>query len=118
MIYKIILDKIKIFGFHGVYEEEKNNGQNFEIDIILTVEVSTFLKDDIKSVINYSDIFEEVKNIFNTKKFNLIEVLAYNIANSINQKFDIKTTKVLISKPNAPMNGNIKSVKVEVELDA
>ena len=40
MIYKIILDKIKIFGFHWVYEEEKNNGQNFEIDIILTVEVS------------------------------------------------------------------------------
>ena len=117
MIYKIILEKIKIFGFHGVYKEEKSNGQDFEVDIIITVKTSTLSNDNIASVVNYSDIVEEVKIVFNSKIFNLIETLANSIAESINKKFDIIKTKVIISKPNVPIDGNIKSVKVEVELD-
>ena len=32
-MYKFLIKEIKIFGYHGVYQEEIKNGQNFYITI-------------------------------------------------------------------------------------
>ena len=31
--YTIKIPKLKLFGYHGCYDKEKNEGQEFEIDV-------------------------------------------------------------------------------------
>ena len=48
MNFKIRLKKINLFGYHGVHCEEIKNGQNFEMDLELTVNTKHALElDDI-----------------------------------------------------------------------
>ena len=111
---RIRLKNIKFFGFHGVMNEEKIKGQNFEIDIEVIVEGNKNYSDDIRRTINYSDLYDHVNKIFQEKKYNLIETLAKRILTSIQKKYKIKNCKVVIRKPNAPMKGKLDAVEIEV----
>ena len=70
--------------------------------------------DDIKNTINYVDLYNNVVRVFSNKKYNLIETLANNILMSITKNFEVETCKVVIRKPDAPINGILDTVEVEV----
>ena len=112
---RIRLKNIQLFGWHGVADKEKKEGQKFEIDVeVLAPLRSAIETDDIRNTINYSNIYENVIKVFEEKKYNLIETLANNISISIKKKFKVKTCKVIIRKPYAPINGILDTVEVEV----
>ena len=60
---KIKINELKLFGHHGVYDEEKNNGQDFYISVSIKIKV-TPIDDDIKTTIDYSWVIEIIKEIF------------------------------------------------------
>lgn len=112
---KIIIKNIKVYGYHGVLEEEKKLGQNFFID----VEIFKNLKlagttDDINYSTDYSKIYTLVEEITKNNKYNLIETLAENIASNILSQKHISAVKVKVKKPQAPINGNFEYVAVEI----
>ncbi|MGM0508908.1 MAG: dihydroneopterin aldolase [Fusobacteriota bacterium] len=113
---KILLKNLKIYGYHGVLEEEKKLGQNFYIDLELFLDLQGAGKtDDLKETINYADIYNKVEHITKTNKYDLIETLAENIANSLLSEFTkIKNIRVNIKKPQAPIDGNFDHVGVEI----
>ena len=111
---KIRINNIQLFGYHGVDEKEKSDGQPFEIDIEISPVHDELISDNLDKTVDYSLIYNEVTNIFCQRKYNLIEYLASQIATSITNKFKVDNCKVLIRKPNAPINGNFDSVEVEV----
>ena len=54
---KYIIENIKLFGYHGIYEEEKCNGQYFHIKLSYSVNDSDdFLNDSIENVVDYISI--------------------------------------------------------------
>ena len=112
---KILLKNIQVYGKHGVDINEITDGQNFEIDVEVITLNKNINSDDISNVINYSNIYKTVIKEFNKKRFNLIEVLAYNISGSIIKKYKIISCKICIRKPNVPINGKLDYVQVEVE---
>ena len=112
---KIRLNNIQLYGWHGVGDNEKKTGQQFEVDVeILLNLTSTIASDDIKKTVDYSELYRFVVSKFSEKKYNLIETLAHNITMSIQKEFPVKSCKVLIRKPDAPINGILDTVEVEV----
>jgi len=111
---KIKLKNIQLYGMHGVEKIEKQNGQQFEIDVEVLISRDLIIDDEINKTVNYCDLYNYIVHLFSEKEYSLIETLANNISMSILQKFNVKECKVLIRKPNAPIKGLLDSVEVEI----
>ena len=114
---KISLKNIKLFGFHGVSDEEKSLGQKFEIDAEIIFKNNSHKLDILAETLDYSLIFNDIKNIFYKTKYNLIEHLGHAIVNKIFSNHDILLCKIIIRKPGAPINAIFDSVEIEVLKD-
>ncbi|MBC8312307.1 MAG: dihydroneopterin aldolase [Candidatus Marinimicrobia bacterium] len=114
---KIKINNIQLFGYHGIDEQEKSNGQLFEIDIEASPISNIPISDDLSKTVDYTLLYDEVTTIFSQRRYNLIEYLAIEISNTITNKFNVNTCKVVIRKPNAPIKGDFDSVEVEVITD-
>ncbi len=111
---KIKINNIQLFGYHGTGEKEKSNGQLFEIDIETSPVINIPISDNLAQTVDYTLLYEEVTTIFSQRRYNLIEYLANEISNTITNKFNVNSCKVVIRKPNAPIKGDFDSVEVEV----
>lgn len=110
---KIKLNKIELYGYHGLLDNEKNNGQNFEIDVEMSFIQKNNL-DNIKNSIDYCNVYEKIKEVFLEKRFNLIESLVDYMGNALMSEFDLLTCKIYIKKPDVIMPGKIESVGIEM----
>ena len=123
-MFEIIIKDLTLFGYHGVNEEEKENGQEFLFNISIFIDRDTagkkgFLKsDDIKYTVNYSEIIEIIKYINEKNRFDLLETLSSDIAEKI-LSFSpiIKRVRVRVEKTSPPISEKIESVGVEVQID-
>ena len=113
MIYKIRIDGLESFAYHGVLEHEKNYGQTFLFDIHLDVEAG--LEDSIDATVSYAAIADLAVELSSRSRFDLIESLASAIARAV-LKYDprILRTTVTVHKPSAPIGKNFKDVSVTV----
>ena len=111
-MYKIKIKDIEIFGYHGLYPHEKENGQNFIINLeYLPVVNINEINDDISKTVDYMSIVAFLQVEFNAKRFNLIESLAADLINRINNRFTFQYFKINILKKME------KSFSVEINLD-
>lgn len=113
---KIELKKLVFFAHHGVLEEEARLGQRFHVDVLLTLEDGLeFEADTTEQTVNYVAVHALVKEIFETRRFNLIERLAEVTGREILQQFD-KVTEVTIKigKPSVPVDCACDYFAVEV----
>ena len=116
---RIRLKNIQLYGWHGVADKEKKMGQQFEIDVEVSLDCNQAIsKDDISKTVDYSLIYDFVVSKFSSKKYNLIEALAGDIAQSLTQEFTLENCKVIIRKPDAPINGILDTVEAEVTYHA
>jgi dihydroneopterin aldolase len=113
---KIRINNIQLFAYHGVADEEQLLGQKFEIDVELNVDLSIAGKsDDLSKTVDYSYIYEIIKNEFCNSKFRLLETVAEKISEKLLNIELIQLVIIKIRKPNAPINGNFDSVEIEIE---
>ena len=114
---KIHLNDMVFYGYHGVHAEERKLGQRFSVTCHL--ETDSSLDDKIhhlKDTIDYTKVFEIIKNNLENEKFELLEICARTILDKIMARFDkVKKATISIKKPNVPINGNLSSVEVEME---
>ncbi|MBP0979608.1 MAG: dihydroneopterin aldolase [Oscillospiraceae bacterium] len=113
-MYIIELEKIEVFAYHGVHPEENQNGQIFFIDAVLEIDKDiNFLEDDINKTTSYSSINRLIIKTSTEKTYKLIETLAVELVNKILDLYkEIKSVKIKVSKPSAPMEGSFKNVAV------
>ncbi|MEG6612793.1 dihydroneopterin aldolase [Pseudoclostridium thermosuccinogenes] len=119
-IDKITLKNMKFFAYHGVYEKERLEGQNFFIDVEMYLDLrKPGVTDNLEDTINYSDVYKLVQKITQGNSFKLIEKLAESISGEILSTFTrIETVKVRVRKPQAPIGGVLDWAEVEVERSA
>ena len=118
-MFRILIKDLNLFGYHGVRDSEKKDGQNFRFNIEILINKGSFLNDDsIENTINYSEVIRLVKDINSNRRFNLLETLSQEIANRIiGMSFLIEKVSVKIEKTSPPIKENIESVGVEYILD-
>ncbi|AGW86054.1 Dihydroneopterin aldolase [Blattabacterium sp. (Nauphoeta cinerea)] len=111
---KIVLENIKLFGFHGCMPEEKYVGSYYTIHIEVEFDFyQASVDDDLSKTINYVDLYSIVKEEMNIRA-KLIEHLAQRIIKRIKEykKYLIKYTKIKICKEKPPLQGNIDRICV------
>ena len=111
---KILLENIKIYGYHGVLPEENIIGTYY----ILNLELDTDLwkaaeSDDLNDTVSYAEIndilHEEMK-----KPSKLIEHVAGRIISEIEKKFpQVSGIKLRLTKTSPPMRGECAGASVE-----
>ena len=114
---QILVQGLQVFGYHGVYEQEKEEGQTFLVNCVMdTSFTSAIHSDDVGETVDYGTVCLFIKKYFEEKAYDLLEKVADELATSIMYAFPgIEKIQIQITKPNAPIPMEFKSVGVRVE---
>ena len=97
----------------GFYEHEKIKKQKIKFNIILDVDQNTIPNEkDIKSIVDYEKITNELENLVKGKKYNFLESLAEDSFKEIFEDKRINAVTIKIEKPDAIKNAESVGVKV------
>lgn len=112
---RVLLRGIRLFGFHGVYPDERQSGQFFEVDaeIFFSFEGAA-ASDDVADTVDYAKVYQVIKDTFNSKVCSLLETVAARLADEILRQFPVKEVVVRVRKPHPPMEGQIEFAEVQV----
>ena|SRR5258707_221174 len=94
---KVELSGIELYGYHGVLEDERQNGQRFLYDIELEVG-ERGASDKIEDAIDYREVAATVREV-NDRQFALLEALASALADAIAERFPAERVRVRVRKP-------------------
>ena len=113
----IQVEGINVYGTHGVYDQEKKNGQNFKIDLLIELKKNilnfeNYKSESFENTINYENLVNEVINVSDNNSFDLIETFAYEILNSLRKYNNISKVTVTIHKPNSPLKELVEDISV------
>jgi dihydroneopterin aldolase len=106
---------LHVFGYHGVEEEEKKHGQLFLFD--LELEVGERGADDrLENAIDYTQVAAAIRELSNTRRFDLIEGLATAVADLVFERFTPERVRVRVRKPQVkPAGMTVEYSAVTVE---
>ena len=118
-MFKIFVKNLKLYGYHGVRELEKNDGQYFLFNIEVLIEDSDYSgRDKLENTLSYSDVIREVKRINKTEKYDLLETFSQVLANRIIELSGlVRKVNIRIEKPSPPIDEKLDTVGVEYVLD-
>lgn len=113
---KIIIKGLNIFAYHGVNPEEKQDGQNFIVDIDAYADLEqACLSDDLSQTVSYAKIIKTVKKVMLEDKYDLLERALQRIAEQILEEYPlIKEVSVTLKKPEAPISAVFDYVAAEI----
>lgn len=112
----IIVEGLKIYAYHGVFEEEKKEGQFF----LITVDMETDTRragstDDLNYSTHYGLVSELIQKVVTEKSYDLIETVAEKCAASVLYEFPfVQKITVKVSKPEAPIKVPFDDVSVTI----
>lgn len=114
MADRIELTGLECFGYHGVFAEEKREGQSFIVDVTCWVDFTeAAATDDLTKTINYAELADYAANIVEGPSRDLIETVAAEVADTCMDAFaELKAIEVTIHKPKAPIPRTFADVAV------
>lgn len=114
-MFTIQLQHLNFFGFHGIHEEEKILGNEFEVHVSVLLEEEQV--SSIEHTVNYVDIYKIIKNRMEIPAA-LLESLAQDLVHSIQQTDKrIRSVSVSIEKKHPPIPNMTGSVSVRYKKD-
>ena len=113
---EIALTGLRVFGRHGVYDEERRVGQDFVIDLVLRLDTRpAAASDDVADTVHYGELAEQVARIVGGDPVDLLETLADRIARQVLTDARVDTVRVTVHKPDAPIPLTFADVAVTIE---
>jgi dihydroneopterin aldolase len=110
---RVALRGITGFGHHGVFPEERENGQQFTVDVFLTLDLGpAAASDDLGQTVDYGVLAQTVVGDIERDPLNLIEALAGRIADTCLRDPRVAAVEVTVHKPEAPMPVAVADVAV------
>jgi dihydroneopterin aldolase len=91
------LHGLEVFGRHGVLPEEKLDGQTFVYDVEL--EVDEPASDRIDDAVDYRLVADCVREVSDSKSFDLIESMAAAVADALFDRLAVSRVRVRVKKP-------------------
>lgn len=114
---KIKISNLIIFAKHGVFQEEKNLGQKFLLDIELRLDCQKAgLTGDLNKSVHYGFLANQVTEVFTKTICDLIESAGEEVASFILKTYpQVKSLSLRVKKPWAPVGLPLDTVYVELE---
>lgn len=112
---RVTLSGVRGRGFHGVFEHEKREGQEFVVDVEIAVDlVPAGRTDDLVDTVNYGEIGAATLARIEGEPFDLIERLAEVVAQDALRHTAVDEVVVTVHKPQAPVGVPFGDVTVRV----
>ena len=115
MTDELTVTGIECYGYHGVFEHEKREGQPFVVDLTLGLDTrAAAASDDLRDTVDYGSLVMEVKAAVETDPVDLIETLAERVAGVCLSDDRVGYAKVTIHKPTAPIQATFADVALTI----
>jgi dihydroneopterin aldolase/2-amino-4-hydroxy-6-hydroxymethyldihydropteridine diphosphokinase len=112
---RISLRGVRATGHHGVFEHERRDGQEFVVDVDLTLDLSrAATSDDLADTYDYGALATAVVARIEGRPFDLVEALAGVVAEDALRDPRVEEVRVTVHKPQAPVPVTVDDVAVAV----
>lgn len=105
---RLLLKGLTYRGLHGYYEEERQQGNDFEVDLVFELNLrEAGRNDDLTKTLNYEEAEAIVRQVMEGPSRKLIETLVLNIGEQLFGQFsDVEHLEVSVRKLNPPLKAN------------
>jgi dihydroneopterin aldolase len=111
----IILTGLRVRANHGVYDFERQNGQEFVVDVTAWLDLTgAASSDDVASTVHYGELADEVAEAVRRDPVDLIETVAERIAGVVLAHSAVTATEITVHKPQAPIDVPFADVAVRI----
>lgn len=113
---KIIIRGLRVYAGHGVHDEEKQKGQIFVLDIVVTADLSAACRSDrVEDTVSYSHVVRAAVEAMRERGWDLIERAAQVVAERLLERFPkIASVDITLKKPRAPVAADFEYVAVQL----
>jgi dihydroneopterin aldolase len=114
---RIVVEGMAFYGYHGVNPPEREQGQRFDVDVALTLDLRPAGEsDDLAKTVSYAAVARTAKAVVEGEPRQLLEAVAEELARRLlGDHAAVQEVWVRVNKPAAPIRGAIFSlVAVEV----
>ncbi|GEA88110.1 2-amino-4-hydroxy-6-hydroxymethyldihydropteridine diphosphokinase [Cellulomonas cellasea] len=117
------LDRIRVLGisaigYHGVFEHERRDGQEFVADVVVHLDTRrAAARDELALTLDYGTLSQHVAGVLSSDPADLIETVAERIAATVLAFPQAVAVDVALHKPRAPIPVPFDDVVVEIYRD-
>ena len=112
---RITLTGVRVRAHHGVFDFEREQGQEFVIDVSVAVDLSAAASgDDLGRTVHYGEFAEAVVAAVERDPVDLIETVAERVAAVALANPAVEEVEVTVHKPEAPIGVPFADVAVTI----
>ena len=102
---EIRIKNLEIYAYHGVFEEERRNGQTFFVNVTFFLDTqAAALCDELSKTLDYGAVSYFIRDTLTAGPYQLIETATERLAKALLQKFGIiRELELELRKPEAPV---------------
>ena len=114
---QIEIKRLRIFAYHGVFDEEREQGQIFYVSARLYLDLRrASMSDDLTETVNYDLAAHTIEKVVTQEKWNLIEAVAESVASELLLTYpSVQSAEIRVDKPDAPMGLAFETVSVTIQ---
>jgi dihydroneopterin aldolase len=110
---RIALRGLRARGHHGVFDFEREQGQDFVVDVLLELDLAkAAATDDVADTVHYGELAERLVAVITGEPVNLIETLADRLLAVCLADERVAVAEVTVHKPQAPIPHDFADVAV------
>ncbi|HEX3787636.1 MAG TPA: dihydroneopterin aldolase [Pseudonocardiaceae bacterium] len=115
MTDRITLTGLLVRGRHGVFPEEREQGQDFLVDVTVWLDLDRAARtDDLADTLHYGELAQLAADIVGGEPCDLIETVAAKVADEVMTDRRVHAVEVTVHKPSAPIPLTFADVAVTV----
>ena len=112
---RIALTGLRVRGFHGVLAQERVDGQDFLVDVVLHLDLAPAAASDaVADTVHYGELAERLAAVVAGEPSMLIEALAERLAAVCLSYGAVQRAEVTVHKPSAPIPLDFADVSVSL----
>jgi 7,8-dihydroneopterin aldolase/epimerase/oxygenase len=109
---------LELYGYHGVNEDERRDGQRFLFDLHLDVPERAARTDRLEDAVDYLRVAEAVKEVSDETSFHLLEALASAVAEALFARFPVSRVLVRVRKPDVKLAGPVDYAAITLQRES
>jgi dihydroneopterin aldolase len=106
---------IECWGHHGVFPDERREGQRFVVDLVLGLDTGPAARsDDLRDTVDYGSLVEQVKAAVERDPVDLVETVTRRVARVCLTDARVEWARVTLHKPEAPIAAAFTDVTLTI----
>ncbi|MGX7677662.1 dihydroneopterin aldolase [Jatrophihabitans sp. DSM 45814] len=111
----IRLEGLRVRGYHGVFDFERRDGQDFVVDVALELDTRPAAgSDDVGDTVHYGELAEGLAAVISGEPVNLLETLVQRLMAVCLSDQRVSAATVTVHKPQAPIPLSFSDVAVTI----